>query len=358
VSWFNDEGKTEKPTPRRREKARKEGSVAKSMELNAAAVLITASLMLIWFGGSMMLALRHTMRTLLHEMGTMELSPGSLPVYMWQGAKVMIVILGPLFLAIMAVGIVVNVGQVGLRITPKAAYPKLSRLNPVMGLQRLFSARALVELGKSLLKLVLVGGVVYLAISTQFDRIYSLIQMPFEALTGEVGRLLGRIFLLASLSLVLIAVLDYVYNRYEHEKSLKMTKEEVKEEAKQSEGDPKVKSKIREIMFRTARRRMMKKLPEADVVITNPVHVAVALKYDRLENSAPMVVAKGLRKAAERIKEIAREHDIPIVENPPLARALFKMVDIGQEIPVDLYKAVAEVLAYVYRLKRKFFGVA
>jgi len=358
VSWFNDEGKTEKATPRRREKARTEGSVAKSMELNAAAVLITGSLILIWFGNSMMLGLRRTMMTLLHEMGTLELTPGSLPVYMWQGMKVMLVVLGPLFLGIMVMGIAVNVGQVGFRITPKAAYPKLSRLNPLTGFKRLFSARSLVELGKSLLKLVLVGGVVYLAIATQFDRVYSLMQVPFEALTGEVGRMLGRIFLLASLSLILIGVLDYLYNRYDYEKSLKMTKEEVKEEAKQSEGDPKVKSKVREIMFRSALRRMMKKLPEADVVITNPVHLAVALKYDRLKNSAPVVVAKGMRKAAERIKEVAREHDIPVLENPPLARALYKMVEIGQEIPLELYKAVAEVLAYVYRLKRKFFGVA
>jgi len=137
-----------------------------------------------------------------------------------------------------------------------------------------------------------------------------------------------------------------------------MTKEEVKEEARQSEGDPKVKSKIREIMFKTSYRRMMKKVPEADVVIANPIHLAVALKYDRHKSSAPVVVAKGARKVAERIKEIARENNIPIVENPPLARTLYKMVEIGQEVPVELYKAVAEVLAYVYRLKRRFFGVA
>jgi flagellar biosynthesis protein FlhB len=358
VSWTNDEGKTEKPTPRRREKARKEGSVAKSMELNAAAVLTTASLMMIWFGSGIVLNLRHTMTTLLREMGTMEISPNSLPVYMWHGMQVMAVLLGPVFLGIMVMGIAVNVGQVGFHITPKAAAPKFSRLNPLKGFQRLFSMQSLVELGKSLLKLVLIGGIVYLAISTQFDRIYSLMEVPFEALTGEVGRLLTRIFLLASLSLIIIGILDYAYNRYEYEKSLKMTKEEVKEEAKQSEGDPKVKSKIREIMFRSSFRRMMKKLPEADVVITNPVHVAVALKYDRKRSAAPIVVAKGMRKVAERIKEIAREHDIPIIENPPLARTLFSLVEIGHEIPAELYKAVAEVLAYVYRMKRKFFGVA
>ena len=358
MSWINDEGKTEKPTPRRREKARSEGSVARSMELNAAAVLITASMMLVWFGSGIVLNLRHTMTTLLHEMGTMEFTTDSLPVYMWHGMQVMTALLGPVFLGIMAMGIAISVGQVGFRVTPKAAMPKFSRLNPIKGFQRLFSMQSLVELGKSLLKLVLIGGIIYIAISSQFDRIYSLMEVPFEALTGEVGRLLTRIFLLASLSLLFIGVLDYLYNRFEYEKSLKMTKEEVKEEAKQSEGDPKVKSKIREIMLRSSFRRMMKKLPEADVVITNPVHVAVALKYDRTRSSAPGVVAKGMRKVAERIKEIARDHDIPIVENPPLARTLFALVEIGQEIPAELYKAVAEVLAYVYRMKRKFFGVA
>lgn len=358
MSWLNDDGRTEKPTPRRREKARSEGSVAKSMELNAAVVLVTASLMLVWFGGAMTLGMKQTMRTLLHEMGAMQFTQDSLPVYMWQGMKVMVRLLGPFFLAMMVMGVVVNVGQVGWRVTPKAAYPKLSRLNPVKGFQRLFSVQSLVELGKSLLKLVLVGGIIYLSIATQFDRVYSLMQVPLDSLVGEIGRLLGKIFLLASLSLIIIGVLDYIYNRYSYEKSLKMTKEEVKEEAKQSEGDPKVKGKIREIMFRNSYRRMMKKLPEADVVITNPVHVAVALKYDRKRSAAPIVVAKGMRKVAERIKEIARDHDIPIVENPPLARTLFKLVEVGQEIPVDLYKAVAEVLAYVYRLKRKFFGVA
>ncbi|RPH93195.1 flagellar biosynthesis protein FlhB [candidate division KSB1 bacterium] len=358
MSFLNDEGKTEKPTPRRREKARSEGSVAKSMELNTAAVLITGSILMIWFGSAMMTGLRQVMITLFREMGTMEFTLDSLPVYLWAGMKVMALLLGPLFLGMMIIGVAVNVGQVGFRVTAKAAMPKFSRINPMQGLKRLFSVRSFVELGKSILKVVLIGGIVYLTISSQFDRLYSLMEVPIEALGGVVGMILGRIFLLASLSLIIIGVLDYAYNRYEFEKSLKMTKEEVKEEAKQSEGDPKVKGKIREIMFKNSFRRMMNKLPEADVVITNPTHVAVALKYDRAKSSAPIVVAKGMRKVAERIKEIARDNDIPIVENPPLARTLFKMVEIGQEIPVDLYKAVAEVLAYVYRLKRKFFGVA
>lgn len=358
MSWFNDEGRTEKATPRRREKARSEGNVAKSAELNSAVVLVAASLMMIWFGHYLMTGLRRITGTILRHMGTVNVTADSIPVYLWAGMKEIGLILAPLFVGIMAAGLAVNIGQVGFRVTGKVLHPKWSRLNPVNGVKRLFSFHSAIELVKSILKLALVGGVIYLTISRELDRIYSLVDMPFELLGAAVGHLLGRVFLVASLSLVILGILDYVYNRYEFEKSLKMTKEEVKEEMKQTEGDPKVKSKIREIMYRASFRRMMKKLPEADVVITNPVHLAVALKYDRHKNAAPLCVAKGARKVAERIKEIAREHGIPIVENPPLAQALYKIVDIGQEIPMDLYKAVAEVLAYVYRLKRKFFAVA
>ncbi|MBU0509501.1 flagellar biosynthesis protein FlhB [bacterium] len=358
MSFLNDEGRTEKPTPRRRTKARSEGSVSKSAELNSAAVLIAASLLLIWFGHHLMRGLEDITRTIFRHSGTVEFSAGTLQTYMFAGMKVLAILLAPLMLGILAVGVLVNVGQVGFKITPKAARPKFSRMNPIRGLGRLFSLRSLVELGKNLLKLALIGGVVYLTISAEIEKIYSLAHLPIGALVPMVGQMLARVFLYASLSLILIGILDYLYNRYEFEKSLKMTKEEVKEEAKQSEGDPHVKSKIREIMIKGSLARMMKKVPEADVVITNPVHLAIALKYDRKKSSAPVVLAKGARKVAERIKAIAEEHNIPIVENPPLAQALYKAVEIGQEIPISLYKAVAEVLAYVYRLKRKFFGVA
>jgi flagellar biosynthesis protein FlhB len=288
----------------------------------------------------------------------MEITTDSLPVYMWIGMKALGLMMAPFFLVMMASAFGINVAQVGFRITGKAAYPKFSRLNPMQGIKRLFSMSSAVELGKSILKLLLIGGIVYLTIASQFDKLFSLTNIPFDALGPMVGHMLSRLFLVASLSLLIVGILDYAYNRYSYEKSLKMTKEEIKEEAKQADGDQAVKGKIREIMFKNSFRRMMKKLPEADVVIANPIHLAVALKYDRSKNSAPIVVAKGARKVAERIKAIAREHGIPVIENPPLARALFKVVEIGQEIPLDQYKAVAEVLAYVYRLKRKFFGVA
>ncbi|HEY3295761.1 MAG TPA: flagellar biosynthesis protein FlhB [bacterium] len=355
---FQDPSKTEAPTPRRRAKAREEGNVARSMELNSAVVLVVSSLMLLWFGGQLTAGLKQIMISLFRHMGTMEITTGSLPVYMWMGMKAVAFLVAPIFLGIMVAGVAVNVGQVGFKITGKNAYPKFSRINPISGFQRLFTMRSLVELGKSLLKLAVIGGVVYLTIASQYGTIYNLSRIPVENLGIIVGKTVVRLFLVVSLSLIVIGILDYIYNRFEFEKSLKMTKEEVKEEARQSDGDPKVKGKIRETMFKNAYRRMMQKVPEADVVLANPIHLAVALKYDRTKGNAPIVVAKGARKVAERIKQIAREHDIPVIENPPLARALYKAVEIGDEIPADLYKAVAEVLAYVYRLKRKFFGVA
>jgi flagellar biosynthesis protein FlhB len=358
VSFLNDDSRTEKPTPRRRSKARNEGNVAKSVELNSAIMLVASSLMLMYTGSRITGGLREMMTGIFRAMGSVEITNDSLSTYLWMGMKSIGLMLAPLFLVMMTAGIVVNVGQVGFKVTAKAAYPKFSRINPLQGVKRLFSMHSLVELGKSLIKLALVGGIVYLTIASQFDRIYMLVHVPVSALIATVGDILTRLFVVVSFSLVGLGALDYLYNRWEYEKSLKMTKEEVKEEARQSEGDPQVKSKIREIMFKNSFRRMMKKLPEADVVIANPIHLAVALKYDRVRGGAPVVVAKGARKVAERIKAVAAEHGIPVIENPPLARALYKACEIGQEIPLEFYKAVAEVLAYVYRLKRKFFGVA
>jgi flagellar biosynthetic protein FlhB len=272
----------------------------------------------------------------------------------WEIAK----IIGPFMLAIMAVGLIVNVSQVGFHISWKAAEPQWSRINPLNGFGRFFSVRALVELGKSLAKLIVVGAVLTYALLGAAQEIPWLFFMSPAQIAPEIGRIVSDVFLSAALALIVIGGLDYLYQRYDFEQSLKMTKDEVKEEAKQQEGDPRVKGKIREIMIKTARRRMMKSIPEADVVITNPIHLAVAIKYDRSKSSAPIVVAKGARKIAEKIKEIAAENGVPIVENKPLAQALYKTVELGMEIPVELYKAVAEVLAYVYRIKKKFFSVA
>lgn len=353
-----DVDKTEKPTPRRQKKARTEGSVARSVELNSGVLLLVATLGLFLFGGRMATGLAELSGFVLRSAGQLPVTPSTLPLYVFKGGIYVLALLLPLFGIIMIAGVLANVAQVGLLWTPKPLKPRLSRLSPMKGIKRFASARALVDLAKSVLKLVVVGLVVYTAIRGELHRILELSALPPSALVGEIGRISSLILLKAAIVVLFIAAFDYAYAKYEHQKSIKMSKQEVKEEMRQTEGDPQVKSKIRGIQLRAALRRMMRKVPQADVVITNPVHVAVALKYDSKKHGAPVVLAKGARRLAERIKEIAREHDIPIVENPPVAQALYRMVEIGQEIPLELYRAVAEILAFVYRMKRKYFGLA
>lgn len=355
---FDRDSRTEKPTPRRRTQAREKGSVARSQDLNSAVLLLGAAMTLTWFGGQIIHGMGEILKQLLIKAGTTDLTlAGAQDLITYEMIETGKVIM-PFLLVLMLIGFAVNVTQVGFHISWKAAEPQWSRLNPISGFSRFFSVRALVELGKSLLKLFVIGLVLYYALMSASLETPWLFYLPQEQVIPEMGRLLDDLFRSAAFALLIIGVLDFFYQRYDHEQSIMMTKDEVKEEAKQQEGDPRLKGKIRELMMRSTIRRMMKSVPEADVVITNPTHIAVAIKYDRGEHSAPVVVAKGARKVAERIKEIAAENGVPIVENKPLARTLFKSVDIGMEIPVDLYKAVAEVLAYVYRIKNKFFGVA
>ena len=353
-----DVDKTEKPTPRRKQKARSEGSVAQSKEINSGVLLLASTVGILLFGAGMATGLGDVARLLLRSAGQISLTPDSIPLYLWKGGIFLLAVLLPFYGVIMIAGILANLVQVGFLITLKPLKPRLSRLSPMTGLKRLASPRALVDFAKSVLKLIVVGLVVYLAIRAEFQRILELSNLPLTSLLGEIGRLSSLIFLKAAIAVLFIAAFDYAYAKHEHIKSIKMSKQEVRDEVRQSEGDPQIKSKIRGIQFKAALRRMMKKVPQADVVITNPVHVAVALKYDNKKHQAPVVVAKGARRLAERIKEVAREHDIPIVENPPLAQALYKTVEIGREIPIELYRTVAEILAYVYRLKRKYFGLA
>lgn len=355
---FDRDSRTEAPSPRRRQQAREKGSVARSQDLNSAVLLLGAALTLSFFGSGMIDGLGEILKSLIRQAGTTKFDDASTAILIRQQLFAVAKILLPFLLTIMIIGVLINVTQVGFHISWKAAAPKWERLNPITGFQRFFSVRSLVELGKSILKLLFVGLALYFTLQSASLQTPWMFFMPTNQIIGEMGRLLNDLFFAAAMALLAIGLADFFYQRWDHEQSLKMTKEEVKEEAKQQEGDPKVKGKIRELMIRSSLKRMMKSVPEADVVITNPVHLAVAIKYDRSQNSAPIVVAKGARKVAERIKEIAAENGVPIIENKPLARALFKSVDIGMEIPVDLYKAVAEVLAYVYRIKNKFFGVA
>jgi flagellar biosynthetic protein FlhB len=229
--------------------------------------------------------------------------------------------------------------------------PRLSRLNPINGFSRFFSMRGFVELLKNLVKVTAVGLLVYWTVKADFEQFLPLIDKEAGQIALFIGAITYKVALRASLLILLIGILDYIWVRYKYFKDLRMTKQEVKEEARQMEGPPEIRSKIRSIQLRTSMQRMMRAVPSAEVVITNPVHLAVALKYQPESMPAPVVVAKGARLIADKIKQIALENNIPIVENKPLAQALYKSVDLGQMISPEFYAAVAEILAYVFRLK-------
>ena len=350
--------KTEQPTPKKVADARKKGTVAQSREIPSAIILLT-SLGFFFFSGSWMFSsmsefMGGTFRNIgsfrIHDIATAS----TLSIII---LKNVLSIILPFMLAVVVAGIVANIVQIGFLFSPEPFSPKLSKFNPVKGIKKLFSLKSFVELVKSLIKITFVGGIAYLTITRELKTIPTLIQMDIKDIISFIGITSFKICLYVSVALIIMAVLDYAYQKYEHTKSLKMTKQEVKDENKQTEGDPRVKARIRSIQIEMSRRRMMESVPEADVVITNPTQLAIALKFDSENMVAPKIVAKGAGKIAERIREIAGENQVPIVENKFLARTLYKIVEIGDYIPAELYQAVAEVLAYVYKLKGMRSGV-
>ena len=258
-------------------------------------------------------------------------------------------VMGAVFLA----AFIANYVQVGFHPSSKAISPKLSKFNIISGAKRLVSLRSLVELSKSLIKLTIIGTVAYFAVRGEVDAILKLYNAEVTFIFLFILKGFFKIFIWVLIIMIVVAAIDYAYQKWQYEKDLKMTKQEVKEEAKNTEGDPHVKGRIRSIQMEMARKRMMAEVPEADVVITNPTRLAIAIKYDNTTMVAPQVVAKGAGAIAKRIKEIAAENDIPLMEDKPLAQALYKTVEIGEEIPANLFQAVAEILAHVYSIKNK-----
>ena len=269
--------------------------------------------------------------------------------FLWSLFKDTMVLLLPFMVTVLLAGIVGNISQNGFYWSTKPLTPNFSKLDPLKGFKKLVSLRSWVELAKSVFKLVIIGSVAYVMVRREADAMPALVHLQVSQILSYAAKVAFKIILYTTLVLVILAVLDYIYQRWQHEKELRMTKQEVKDEFKNTEGDPKIKARIRSVQRDMARRRMMEAVPEATVVITNPTHLAIALKFEN-DFKAPMVVAKGAGHLAEKIKAIAQAHKVPIVEQKPLARTLFKSVEIGDFIPVELYRAVAEVLAYVYRL--------
>jgi flagellar biosynthetic protein FlhB len=348
--------RTEKATPRRRQKARDEGRVARSTELNSAIVILFGCFTLFVMGSHLTNELKQMMY---HTMANAPLIASSDPTqYKAFGDYILrfFIALGPVFAVMVVIALGVNIMQVGFKITPKAVEIKPDKLDVVKGLQRLFSLRSLVTFIRDTLKLVAVGVVAYFAVSAEFDDFFLLADVSTSQLATMMLRMALAIVLKIGLAILIIAAFDYAYQKYEFEKSIRMTKQEVRDEFRDTEGSPQIKARVRQIQREMSRKRMMQDVPTADVVVTNPTHLAVAIKYDQDVMAAPQVVAKGERLVAKKIREIAIEHDIPIVEDKPLARSLFKTCDVGDLVPQKLYRAVAEILAYVYRIKGRMVG--
>lgn len=346
-----DQEKTEQATPKRKEEAREKGQVAKSREVSSAAILV-GGLVYFWFGAApMMEKIMKVMKKHFTSAATATVSEETVPLILTGMIYDLFSIVLPLFLLAATVALIVNLVQTGFVFSGEPLIPKWERIDPVKNLKRLFSLQALVELVKNLLKVAIIAVTLWFTMRNEITAIPALVSLNVPDIVAYVGKVAFRIVTSTCWILIVLAVLDFLYQHWEHMKSLKMTKQEVKEEYKQLEGDPLVKGRIRRIQREMARRRMMAAVPKADVVITNPTHYAVALRYDQTSMSAPMVVAKGTDYLAEKIKEIARTHRVPIVENREVAQMLFKLTEVGDVIPETLYRAVAEILAYVYRIK-------
>jgi flagellar biosynthetic protein FlhB len=344
---------TEKATPKRLEEAREKGQVAKSREV-ASALIMVACLMYFYFDASGIVSrLREMMKGSFRGLYRTDLTTDAIQSLMIDlTIKVSVMIL-PLLLTLLAAGLLANIIQVGLLFSAESLQPKLSKVSPLKGLKNMFSLKSIVELLKNIFKITIVGFIAYVTIKNEALDVSPLMEQDVWTILAYMGGISFKILMATCWVLIVLALLDYLYQHWEHGRNLKMSKQAIKDENKNSEGDPLIKARIRRLQRDMAMRRMMTKVPTADVVITNPTHLAVALKYDPARMSAPVVVAKGANLIAERIKEIARENGIAVVENKPLAQVLYKMVDIMEAIPDNLYQAVAEILAYVYGLKRK-----
>lgn len=345
--------KTERATSRRRDKAREEGKVAKSTELNSSLILCLGFLSIYMMGPYIA---EQTMSLMKYTMSNAPQIAASDPTFVTIFGDSMIkffTLLGPIFAVVGLIAFGSNAAQVGFKISTKVLEPKFDKLNIINGLKRMFSMKSLVQLFRDSAKLFLVAFVAYKVIDSEYKSFFLLPDMSVVQFATSMAKVSLMLVLKIGAVIFVLAVLDFLYQKYEFEKSIRMTKQDIKDEMKDTDGSPLVKSRVRQIQREMARNRMMGAVPTADVVVTNPTHIAVALKYDLEDMDAPYVVAKGERLVAQKIKDLAKKNNIPVIEDKPLARTLFKMCDIGQIIPSKLYRAVAELLAFVYKTKDK-----
>ncbi|MEW6658400.1 MAG: flagellar biosynthesis protein FlhB [Thermodesulfobacteriota bacterium] len=343
--------KTEKPTPKRRAKAREKGQVARSKDLSTALVLLIGLLCLVLWGPVLGRKTMEMLRVWLGQIRPGLVGPNQVSSLFMTFGLTMGGLLTPIFISLSAAAVLGNYAQVGRIFSTERITPDLSRLQFFKGFQRLFSPNTVVELAKSLAKIAIIGLVAYFSVKRELPGVMPLLDQSVGQILLYLSGTVFRVSIRIILALMALGALDYLYQRYRFEKDLKMTKQEVKDEMRQAEGDPKVKARIKSLMRQMATKRMIAEVPNADVVVTNPTHYAVALKYDSANMIAPQVVAKGRGFLALKIIAVAQEAGVPRVENRSLARSLYRLVEVGKSIPTSLYRAVAEVLAYIYRLR-------
>ncbi|MFD0869175.1 HrpY/HrcU family type III secretion protein [Chlamydia abortus] len=352
LQLFSQE-KTEPATPKKKREARQKGQVAKSMELPGALVLFFTFVAFLLFGGFLKERLFEIFTLTLYDYMLMNVTiPNTTALF----NKLMIdgmIMLSPILLFAIVMAVIGNYVQIGVLFTGEPLKMKLNKLNPVEGAKKMFGLRSLVEFLKTVFKLIVIGVIVFFTLWGKKESLMGLAHLPLESILSYVAQVMVELGVKIGLVLIVLAIFDYMYQKYEHEKGLRMSKQDIKDEYKKTEGDPLIKSKIKERQRRMAMQRMMQEVPKADVIITNPTHFAVALKYESGKMEAPKVIAKGVDLVALKIREIGKQNGIAIMENKPLARALYERVELNETIPGDLFQAVAEVLAYVYKLKGK-----
>ena len=348
-------------TPHKRNESREKGQVAKSNELATTLALIGVLSFFFVAGYDTYHHLIDIMYGAFTAIGG-QLSAGKTILIFLSLMGTAFKIIAPVMVVAVIVGVLGNIFQIGLIFSSQPLMPQMSRINPISGFQRILSMRGLFEAVKSIFKIGLIGYIVYRTIMSGLVDVVSLVDADKSNIAAlfvsTVGRIGFQVFLRAALALLFLSIFDLLYQRWQHEQDIRMTREEIREEMKRTEGDPEIRRRIRRVQRELSQARMMKAIPEADAVITNPVHLAVAIKYDYEVMDSPYVVAKGERKIARQIREIAEEHGVPIVENPPLAQALYKNVEVGEVIPMEFYQAIAEVLAYVHELTNRYRGLS
>jgi len=350
-SSFQD--KTEPASPKKKEEARKKGQAAKSKEISSIAVLSAGTIYMFFNARQLTEKLGENIKQTFINIPQLISGDTNCASYMSQTIYTFLGLILPFMILLVVVSLLANFIQTGLVLTVEPLTPDLSKIDPIKGFEKIFSMRSLAELLKSILKIIIVGWAAFSTLKDDYSLLMPLMYQENIQIFSMLGQISLKVTTRCCYVILVLAVLDYMFQRWEYEQDLKMTKQEVKDEYKQTEGDPLIKSRIRSIQREMARRRMMKDVPKADVIITNPTHYAIALVYKPAEKmTAPKIIAKGADKLAQRIKDLALEHGIPLVENRPLAQNLYKL-DIGQEVPPNFYQAVAEILAYVYGLKRK-----